>query len=162
LSTEYYTHFTSPIRRYPDLIVHRLIREYLIQGKTDAKTIRHNKSILPDIAKHTSARVRSAQGAERDTDDRKKAEFMMKQDREKVERGIAGLLNVEMFVELHNAIERLVHVSHMTDDHYNFNERAMDIIGERPGPLYRIEDKDEIEVGGVNLYGRLIDVKEVG
>src|SRR5699024_6077419 len=108
LSTEYYTHFTSPIRRYPDLIVHRLIREYLIQGKTDAKTIRHNKSILPDIAKHTSERERRAQDAERDTDDLKKAEFMMKHVGEKFEGVVAGVMNFGMFVELPNTIEGLV------------------------------------------------------
>ena len=162
LSTEYYTHFTSPIRRYPDLIVHRLIREYLIQGKTDAKTIRHNKSILPDIAKHTSERERRAQDAERDTDDLKKAEFMMKHVGEKFEGVVAGVMNFGMFVELPNTIEGLVHVSHMTDDHYNFNERAMAMIGERTGTMYRIGDKVEIEVVGVNLDERLIDFKVVG
>jgi ribonuclease R len=92
LSTEFYTHFTSPIRRYPDLIVHRLIREYLFKGKTDAKTIRRNKSELPEIAKHTSERERRAQEAERDTDDLKKAEFMMKHVGEKFEGVVSGSL----------------------------------------------------------------------
>ena len=162
LSTEFYTHFTSPIRRYPDLIVHRLIRQYLINKKTDAKTIRHNKSILPDIAKHTSERERRAQDAERDTDDLKKAEYMMKHVGETFEGVIAGVMNFGMFVELPNTIEGLVHVSHMTDDHYNFNERAMAMIGERTGTMFRIGDKVEIEVLGVNLDERLIDFKVVG
>ena len=162
LSTEFYTHFTSPIRRYPDLIVHRLIREYLFKGKTDAKTIRRNKSELPEIAKHTSERERRAQEAERDTDDLKKAEFMMKHVGEKFEGVVSGVMNFGMFVELPNTIEGLIHVSHMTDDHYNFNERAMAMIGERTGAMFRIGDKVEIEVLGVNLDERLIDFKVVG
>ena len=162
LSTEFYTHFTSPIRRYPDLIVHRLIREYLFKGKTDAKTIRRNKSELPEIAKHTSERERRAQEAERDTDDLKKAEFMMKHVGEKFEGVVSGVMNFGMFVELPNTIEGLIHVSHMTDDHYNFNERAMAMIGERTGTMFRIGDKVEIEVLGVNLDERLIDFKVVG
>ena len=162
LSTEFYTHFTSPIRRYPDLIVHRLIREYLFNGKTDAKTIRRNKSELPEIAKHTSERERRAQDAERDTDDLKKAEFMMKHVGETFEGVVAGVMNFGMFVELPNTIEGLVHVTNMTDDHYNFNERAMAMIGERTGTVFRIGDKVEIEVMGVNLEERLIDFKVVG
>lgn len=162
LSTEFYTHFTSPIRRYPDLIVHRLIREYLFEGKTDAKTIRRNKSELPEIAKHTSERERRAQEAERDTDDLKKAEFMMKHVGETFEGVVSGVMNFGMFVELPNTIEGLIHVSHMTDDHYNFNERAMAMIGERTGTMFRIGDKVEIEVLGVNLEERLIDFKVVG
>ena len=162
LSTEFYTHFTSPIRRYPDLIVHRLIREYLFKGKTDAKTIRRNKSELPEIAKHTSERERRAQEAERDTDDLKKAEFMMKHVGEKFEGVVSGVMNFGMFVELPNTIEGLIHVSHMTDDHYIFNERAMAMIGERTGTMFRIGDKVEIEVLGVNLDERLIDFKVVG
>lgn len=162
LSTEFYTHFTSPIRRYPDLIVHRLIREYLFRGKTDAKTIRRNKSELPEIAKHTSERERRAQEAERDTDDLKKAEFMLKHVGETFEGVVAGVMNFGMFVELPNTIEGLVHVSNMTDDHYNFNERAMAMIGEHTATMFRIGDKVEIEVLGVNLEERLIDFKVVG
>lgn len=162
LATEFYTHFTSPIRRYPDLIVHRLIREYLFKGKTDAKTIRRNKSELPEIAKHTSERERRAQDAERDTDDLKKAEFMMKHVGETFEGVVSGVMNFGMFVELPNTIEGLVHVSNMTDDHYNFNERAMAMLGERTGTMFRIGDKVEIEVIGVNLEERLIDFKVVG
>src|SRR5699024_11097822 len=162
LATEFYTHFTSPIRRYPDLIVHRLIREYLFKGKTDAKTIRRNKSELPEIAKHTSERERRAQDAERDTDDLKKAEFMMKHVGETFEGVVSGVINFGMFVELPNTIEGLVHVSNMTDDHYNVNGRAMAMLGERTGTMFRIGDKVEIEVIGVNLEERLIDFKVVG
>ena len=133
LSTEFYTHFTSPIRRYPDLIVHRLIRKYLIEGRTDDKTISKVDAFLPDAAEHTSDRERRAVDAERDTDDLKKAEYMKQYIGETYEGVIAGVMNFGMFVELPNTIEGLVHISNMTDDHYQYNERHMALIGERTG-----------------------------
>ena len=86
----------------------------------------------------------------------------MKHVGEKFEGVVSGVMNFGMFVELPNTIEGLIHVSHMTDDHYNFNERAMAMIGERTGTMFRIGDKVEIEVLGVNLDERLIDFKVVG
>lgn len=162
LSAEYYTHFTSPIRRYPDLVVHRLIRKYLIEGKTDRKTINEVGAELPDIAEHTSNRERRAQEAERDTDDLKKAEFMIQHVGETYEGVISGVMNFGMFVELPNTIEGLVHVSYMTDDHYQYQERHMALIGDRTGTVYRIGDPVEVEVLSVNLEERLIDFKVVG
>ncbi|WP_342388553.1 ribonuclease R [Salinicoccus bachuensis] len=162
LSAEYYTHFTSPIRRYPDLVVHRLIRKYLIEGKTDRKTVNEVDAELPDIAEHTSNRERRAQEAERDTDDLKKAEFMIQHVGETYEGVISGVMNFGMFVELPNTIEGLVHVSYMTDDHYQYQERHMALIGDRTGTVYRIGDPVEVEVLSVNLEERLIDFKVVG
>ncbi|WP_031547518.1 ribonuclease R [Salinicoccus luteus] len=162
LSAEYYTHFTSPIRRYPDLVVHRLIRKYLIEGKTDRKTINEVDAELPDIAEHTSNRERRAQEAERDTDDLKKAEYMIQHVGETYEGVISGVMNFGMFVELPNTIEGLVHVSYMTDDHYQYQERHMALIGDRTGTVYRIGDPVEVEVLSVNLEERLIDFKVVG
>ncbi|WP_271396906.1 ribonuclease R [Salinicoccus roseus] len=162
LSAEYYTHFTSPIRRYPDLVVHRLIRKYLIEGKTDRKTINEIDAELPDIAEHTSNRERRAQEAERDTDDLKKAEYMIQHVGETYEGVISGVMNFGMFVELPNTIEGLVHVSYMTDDHYQYQERHMALIGDRTGTVYRIGDPVEVEVLSVNLEERLIDFKVVG
>lgn len=162
LSTEFYTHFTSPIRRYPDLVVHRLIRTYLIDGKTDAKTTSRIDNELPDIADHTSKRERRAQDAERDTDDLKKAEYMKQHIGEVFEGVISGVMNFGVFVELPNTIEGLVHVSNMTDDHYQFNERAMAMIGDNAGAVYRIGDPVEVEVLDANTDDRSIDFKFVG
>ncbi len=162
LSAEFYTHFTSPIRRYPDLIVHRLIRKYLIEGKTDRKTIDRNAEFLPDAAEHTSDRERRAQDAERDTDDLKKAEYMLEHVGETFEGVISGVMNFGMFVELPNTIEGLIHVSNLTDDHYQYHERHLALIGDRTGKVYRIGDPVEIEVVDVNMAERLIDFKVVG
>ena len=162
LATEFYTHFTSPIRRYPDLIVHRLIRKYLIEGKTDHKTINKVNSWLPEAAEHTSERERRAQDAERDTDDLKKAEFMKQYIGETFEGVITGVMNFGMFVGLPNTIEGLVHMSNMTDDHYQFHERSMSLIGDRTGKVFRIGDPVEIEVLDVNIEERLIDFKVIG
>ncbi|MFD2830215.1 ribonuclease R [Corticicoccus populi] len=162
LSTEFYTHFTSPIRRYPDLIVHRLIRKYLIEGKTDQKTLDKIEKVLPEMAEHTSGRERRAQDAERDTDDLKKAQYMQKYVGETFEGVISGVMNFGMFVELPNTIEGLVHVSNMTDDHYQYHERHMALIGERTGKVFRIGDPVEVTVTDVNIEERLIDFQVVG
>ena len=162
LSAEFYTHFTSPIRRYPDLIVHRLIRQYLIEGRTDRKTIDRTAEYLPEAAEHTSDRERRAQDAERDTDDLKKAEYMLEHVGETFEGVISGVMNFGMFVELPNTIEGLVHVSNLTDDHYQYQERHLALIGDRTGKVYRIGDPVEIEVMDVNLAEKLIDFKVVG
>ncbi|MEC0493703.1 ribonuclease R [Bacillus glycinifermentans] len=162
LSTEFYTHFTSPIRRYPDLIVHRLIRTYLIQGKTDEATREKWAHLLPDIAEHTSNMERNAVDAERETDDLKKAEYMMDKIGEEFEGVISSVTNFGMFVELPNTIEGLVHVSFMTDDFYRFDEQHFAMIGERTGNVYRIGDEITVRVVDVNKEERNIDFEIVG
>ncbi|WP_257351908.1 ribonuclease R [Pseudalkalibacillus decolorationis] len=162
LSTEFYTHFTSPIRRYPDLIVHRLIRTYLIEGKTDPKTISHWKDLLGEIAQHTSERERRAVDAERETDDLKKAEFMQDKIGEEFEGVISGVTNFGLFIELPNTIEGLVHVSYLTDDYYHFNQQQYAMIGERTGKVFRIGDELQIRVIAVNIDERAIDFEIVG
>ncbi|KRT88403.1 ribonuclease R [Bacillus glycinifermentans] len=162
LSTEFYTHFTSPIRRYPDLIVHRLIRTYLIQGKTDEATREKWAHLLPDIAEHTSNMERNAVDAERETDDLKKAEYMMDKIGEEFDGVISSVTNFGMFVELPNTIEGLVHVSFMTDDFYRFDEQHFAMIGERTGNVYRIGDEITVRVVDVNKEERNIDFEIVG
>ncbi|HET7522064.1 MAG TPA: ribonuclease R [Bacillales bacterium] len=157
LATDFYTHFTSPIRRYPDLIVHRLIRTYLIDKKVDRKTQKSWERRLPDIAKHTSERERRAVDAERETDDLKKAEFMQDKIGETFEGIISGVTNFGIFVELPNTIEGLVHISYLTDDYYFYEESQYALIGERTGNVYRIGDEVEIRVLNVNLDERTID-----
>ncbi|WP_456687953.1 ribonuclease R [Aeribacillus sp. SP014] len=162
LSTEFYTHFTSPIRRYPDLIVHRLIRKYLLEGKIDEKTQVKWASILPEIAEHSSNMERRAVDAERETDDLKKAEFMLDKIGEEFDGIISSVTNFGMFVELPNTVEGLVHVSYMTDDYYHYDERHYAMIGERTGNVYRIGDEITVRVVNVDKEERSIDFEIVG
>ena len=162
LATKFYTHFTAPIRRYPDLIVHRLIRTYLIDGKIDSKAQNHWKAQLPEIAKHTSERERIAVDAERETDDLKKAEFMEDKVGEKFDGVISSVTGFGLFVELENTVEGLVHVTDLTDDYYHFDDRSFAMIGERTGNVFRIGDAITIKVAGVNLEEHSVDFEVVG
>lgn len=162
LSAEHYTHFTSPIRRYPDLIVHRLIRNYLIDKTMDDKTLNKWEEALPEIADHTSQRERRAIEAERDTDELKKAEYMVQHIGEEYEGIISSVANFGMFIELPNTIEGMVHVSEMTDDYYHFDERQMAMIGERQAKVFRIGDPVTIKVVNVDVDERMIDFQIVG
>jgi ribonuclease R len=162
LATEFYTHFTSPIRRYPDLIVHRLIREYAINKKVDNVTRSLWEEKLPSIAEHTSKMERRAVEAERDTDELKKAEFMMDKIGEEYDGIISSVTSFGMFVELPNTIEGLVHVSYLTDDYYRYDEMHFAMIGERTGNVYRIGDEIRVRVLNVNKDERSIDFEVVG
>src|SRR4051812_25708990 len=162
LSAEYYTHFTSPIRRYPDTIVHRLIRTYLIEGKIDSATQEKWNARLPEIAEHSSKMERRAVDAERETDELKKAEYMEDKIGEEYDGIISSVTNFGMFVELPNTIEGLVHVSYMTDDYYRFDERHFAMIGERTGNVFRIGDEITVRVVKVNKDERSIDFEIVG
>jgi ribonuclease R len=162
LSTEFYTHFTSPIRRYPDLIVHRLIRTYLVEGKLDEATRAKWNALLQEIAMHSSKMERRAVDAERETDELKKAEYMEDKIGEEYDGIISSVTNFGMFVELPNTIEGLVHVSYMTDDYYRFDERHYAMIGERTGNVFRIGDEITIRVINVNKEERSIDFEIVG
>ncbi|WP_445488114.1 ribonuclease R [Niallia sp. 03133] len=162
LSTEFYTHFTSPIRRYPDLIVHRLIRTYLIEGDISAPTQEKWNSSLTDIAEHSSNMERRSVEAERETDELKKSEYMLDKIGEEYDGIISSVTNFGMFVELTNTIEGLVHVSYMTDDYYRYDERHFAMIGERTGKVFRIGDEITVRVVSVNKDERAIDFEIVG
>ncbi|MFD3446494.1 ribonuclease R [Microbacteriaceae bacterium 4G12] len=162
LSTEFYTHFTSPIRRYPDLIVHRLIRTYLINGKLDADTQAKWREKLSEIAEHSSNMERRAVEAERETDELKKAEYMLDKIGEEYDGIIGSVTNFGLFVELPNTIEGLVHVSYLTDDYYRYDEQHFAMIGERTGNVFRIGDEITIRVVNVNKDERAIDFEVVG
>lgn len=157
LSTEFYTHFTSPIRRYPDLIVHRLIRTYLLNNKLNQQTLNRWKDKLPEIARHTSEMERVAVDAEREVDDLKKAEYMQDKIGEEYDGVISSVTNFGLFVELPNTVEGLVHVSYMTDDYYHFDERSYALIGERTGNIYRIGEEVKVRVVSVNLDEHSVD-----
>lgn len=162
LSTKFYTHFTSPIRRYPDLIVHRLIRTYLFENKMDDDTQARWSEKLPSIAAHTSQRERVADDAERETEDLKKAEYMLDKIGEEFDGIISGVTNFGIFVELENTIEGLVHVSYLTDDYYHYDERQYAMIGERTGNVFRIGDYIRVRVIDVNIDERSIYFEVVG
>ncbi|KKB41461.1 ribonuclease R [Bacillus thermotolerans] len=162
LATEFYTHFTSPIRRYPDLIVHRLIRTYLVEGKIDPATQAKWGAEIPEIANHTSSMERRAVDAERDTDELKKVEFMQDKIGEEFDGIISSVTNFGMFVELPNTIEGLIHVSYMTDDYYRYDERQFAMIGERTGNVFRIGDEITVRVRDVNKDEQSIDFEVVG
>ncbi|MBY7144049.1 ribonuclease R [Virgibacillus sp. NKC19-3] len=161
LATEFYTHFTSPIRRYPDLVVHRLIRTYLINKQMDKDTIRYWKESLPEIARHTSEKERTAVDAERETDDLKKAEYMQDKIGEEFTGVISSVTSFGMFVELENTVEGLIHVSYLTDDYYHYDEKSLALVGERTANVYRIGDEVEIKVASVNTDERTVDFELV-
>ncbi|KGA97586.1 ribonuclease R [Alkalihalobacillus alcalophilus ATCC 27647 = CGMCC 1.3604] len=162
LSTDFYTHFTSPIRRYPDLLVHRLIRTYLIRGNVDQETQSHWAEKLPELTRHSSEMERRAVDAERDTDSVKKAQFMEDKIGEVFTGMISGVTNFGLFVELENTIEGLVHVSYLTDDYYHYDEKQYAMIGERSGQVFRIGDEIEVRVVNVNVEEASIDFEVVG
>jgi ribonuclease R len=162
LSADYYTHFTSPIRRYPDLIVHRLIREWIEQGVMDEERKQRWSEQLPEIARHTSERERVAVDAERETDDLKKAEFMADKIGEEFEGIVSSVTNFGMFIELPNTIEGLVHISYMTDDYYHYNDRMYALVGERTKKMFRIGDYVNIRVLNVNKDEHAVDFEIVG
>ncbi len=137
LAAGYYSHFTAPIRRYPDLIIHRIMKEY-IHGVFDEKRNEHYSEILPDIAKLCSQREQNAEEAERDCEDMKKAEYMSRYIGEVFTGIISNVTSFGMFVELDNTIEGLVRLSSMEDDYYRYDEKHYCLIGERTGKTYRI------------------------
>lgn len=162
LGAQYYTHFTSPIRRYPDLVVHRCIREFLLNKQTDEKTQTTWKLSLPEIAQQTSTAERRAIDCERDVADMKKAEYMLEHVGETFAGIVSSVTNFGIFVELPNTVEGLVHISDLSDDHYEFHQSQMVLIGKRTGKTFKIGDHVEIEVMSVDKAKPAIDFKIVG
>ncbi|WP_128896101.1 ribonuclease R [Longirhabdus pacifica] len=157
LSAEFYSHFTSPIRRYPDLIIHRTIREVIMQGILESGRQEHLQSKMSDIAQQSSERERIAVDAERDTEALKKAEYMLDKIGEEYDGMISSVTNFGMFVELDNTVEGLIRLSHLIDDYYHFDERNLALIGERTSNIYRIGDEVKVRVTGVNLDDHTVD-----
>ncbi len=157
LASDYYTHFTSPIRRYPDLTIHRIIRDVLLNERLSKKRIKKMKKNLPDVADHTSERERVAMEAERESQDLKKVEYMEEMVGQEFPAVISSITPFGMFVILENTIEGLVHVSSMTDDYYHYIDKQYSLAGERTGKVYRIGDEVRIMVDKVNKEERNID-----
>lgn len=156
LAASCYTHFTSPIRRYPDLQIHRIIKETL-RGRMDEERIRHYQSILEEVTKHASETERRAEEAERETVKLKKVQYMKNFIGEEYEGVISGITKWGMYVELPNTIEGLVHVVNMTDDHYEYIEDRYEMQGINTGKTYRLGQKVCVRVMAANELQRTID-----
>lgn len=155
LAAEYYTHFTSPIRRYPDLLVHRFITFWL--EKEEPKAWRSQVKKLRELADHCSRRERVAEEADRESVDMKKVEFMEARLGETFPGIISGVTAFGLFVELENSVEGLVHISNMHDDYYNFNEKMYSLVGERRKKIFRLADPVTVKLIKVNKDARTLD-----
>ena len=157
LAARYYTHFTSPIRRYPDLIVHRLLRETFATGTLPAARQAKLKAVLPETADHASQRERVAIEAERETTDMKKIEYMAQFVGDEFSGVISGVTAFGIFVELDNGVEGLVHVSTMVNDYYEYVEEQFAMVGERTQAKYRLGDEVEVVLVRASVEERNLD-----
>lgn len=155
LAADYYCHFTSPIRRYPDLQIHRIIKEYLNKELTENRS-KKLVSIVDSAAKQSSEMERVAQEAEREVDDLKKAEYMKDRIGEIFEGMISSVTGFGAFVELLNTIEGLVHITSFRDDYYIYDEDRLILIGERNKKIYRLGDKLKVLCSKVDILSREI------
>jgi len=156
LSAKYYCHFTSPIRRYPDLQIHRIIKESL-HGKLGEKRLQHFEKILHEVATHSSMTERRADEAEREVEKLKKIEYMMEHIGEVYEGVISGVTSWGLYVELPNTVEGMVRVSAMDDDYYIYDEEHYQMIGEHTKKVYKLGQKVKIQVIGADKLQRTID-----
>ena len=157
LAAKYYTHFTSPIRRYPDLLVHRLLREWMHNPVMTSVKAEPLTDKLEAMAEHSSLRERAAAEAERATVELKKCEYMEAHIGEEFDGVISGVTSYGMFVELPNGVEGLVHISSLVDDYYDFYEERYALVGTHTKNQYRLGDKVRIEVLQVNIEDVSID-----
>jgi ribonuclease R len=156
LATDHYTHFTSPIRRYSDLVVHRLTGQALIDGERVAERLR--TEYLPIVSRRTSERERVAVDAERDSIDLKKTEFMQQHVGDEFEGTVSGVTSFGLFVLLDRYfVEGLVHVSSLGDDYYVFMEERFALVGEHTGKRFRLGDRVTVQVASADLEQRKID-----
>lgn len=156
LALRYYCHFTSPIRRYPDLQIHRIIKEYL-HGKLDDARRAHYEEILPGVCRQSSEMERRADEAERETDKQKMCEYMKQHLGETFEGHISGVTGWGIYVQLPNTVEGLVPVRSLRDDYYAYDEGSLRLIGERTGKSYRLGDAITVTVASVDTTARTID-----
>ena len=156
LAANYYTHFTSPIRRYPDLQIHRIIKENLHGGLTK-KRIAHYEKILPEVAIWTSSRERLADEAERETDKAKKVQFMERHIGEEFTGVVSGISNYGFYVELPNTVEGMVRLANLDGDYYVFDEEHYELVGERTRKKFKLGQTVKIQVVSVDRYLKTID-----
>ena len=156
LSAKYYSHFTSPIRRYPDLQIHRIIKENL-NGKLNEDRRAHYEKILFEVANHSSKTERRADEAEREVEKMKKVEYMMDHIGETFEGVISGITNWGIYVELPNTVEGMVRVSEMDDDYYIYDQERCQMVGEHTKKTYKLGQTVTVEVISADKLLRTID-----
>ena len=156
LAAKYYCHFTSPIRRYPDLQIHRIIKDNL-HGRLQGQRLNHYETILPVVAKDNSKDERRAQEAEREVEKLKKVQYMSKHLGECFDGIISGVTEYGFYVELDNTIEGMVRIATIPDDFYIYNEETMEIIGKKSGKIYRMGQQVNVVVVRVDKLLRVID-----
>ena len=156
LACQYYCHFTSPIRRYPDLQIHRIIKDQL-RGRLTEEKIAHYREILPGVCKQASDTERRADEAERETDKLKKAEYMEEHIGESYKGVVSGVTSWGIYVELENTVEGLVHVSKLPGDYYYFDEAHYEMVGEATGRNYKLGMPVTVRVAGTDRLTRTVD-----
>ena len=161
IASKAYTHFTSPIRRYPDLEVHRLLKKYLVENDMSMSTIDFLNTALVEVASHSSEREVAAQNAERDVDDMKMAEYMEKNVGKTYVGTISSVTSFGFFVELDNLIEGLVHISTLKKDYYNYVPELLSIIGKSTKKTYRLGDKVKVICTAASKETAMIDFEIV-
>jgi len=163
LAAEHYTHFTSPIRRYPDLQIHRIITEHLAaRGRLPARRAAVLRRLLPEVAELASERERLAEEAERESVELKKVQFMQDKVGQVYDGIVAGVTAFGLFVSLENTVEGLVHVSNLTDDYYSYEEKHYALVGQSTGKTYRLGDWVRVRVLRVDAAQRQVDFGLVG
>ena len=151
-----YCHFTSPIRRYPDLQIHRIIKEQL-RGRLMEKRIDHYKEILPEVARQTSRLERRADEAERETDKLKKAQYMKHHIGETLEGIISGITAWGIYVELQNTVEGMIHVARLTGDYYYYKEETFEMVGRDTGRCFKLGQRLKVFVDSVDMVSKSVD-----
>ena len=156
LACRFYSHFTSPIRRYPDLQIHRIIKDQL-RGRLGEERIAHYREILPKVASHSSDMERRAEEAERETDKLKKAEYMQERIGQSFDGIISGVTGWGIYVELENTVEGLVHVARLPGDYFYYKEDAFEMVGEVTGRTFKLGMPVRVRVAEVDIMTRTID-----
>ena len=162
LAAQYYSHFTSPIRRYPDLAIHRVIKELLHCGnRLDEKRLATLKGKMQHYAEQSSAREKIAEEAERESVELKKIEYMKPYVGENFQGKISGVTNFGIFVQLDNSVEGLVHISTLVDDFYQFQQESYSLIGEYTRKVYRLGQDISVRLTRASVEDRQIDFEVI-
>ena len=157
LGSKCYTHFTSPIRRYPDTTVHRLLRKYIFNNELNNQVIKYWDEKLVSLCEHTSLKEQNAVECEREVDDMKMAEYMTYHIGEEFDGFISGVTNFGFFVELDNLVEGLVKIQDLKGDFFNFDESSMSLVGEKKKITYRLGDKVRVKVVNASKEDKQVD-----